>query len=90
MEILLTIPETLTEDIQRDAPSAKAAWQRVVLEEAAAALYRAGTLTKAQVITLLDLETREDFYTFLHAHRIPMTTLDRLDRDRATSERLGF
>ena len=46
MEILLTIPETLTEQIQRDAPAAKEAWQRVVLEEAAAALYRAGTLTK--------------------------------------------
>lgn len=90
MEILLTIPETLTEHIQRDTPAAKAAWQRVVLEEAAAALYRAGTLTKTQVMALLDLETREDFSTFLHAHRIPMTTLDRLDQERATSARLGF
>ena len=90
MEILLTIPETLTEDLRRDAPAAKATWQRVVLEEAAAALYRAGTLTKTQVMTLLDLETREDFYTFLHAHRIPMTTMDRLHLDRTTSERLSF
>lgn len=90
MEILLTIPETVTKDLQRDVPAAKAAWQRIVLEEAAAALYRAGTLTKTQVMTLLDLETREDFYTFLHAHHIPMTTLDRLDQDRATSARLGF
>jgi delta 1-pyrroline-5-carboxylate dehydrogenase len=90
MEILLTIPEKLTEQIQRDAPAAKEAWQRVVLEEAAAALYRAGTLTKTQVMTLLGLEEREAFYTFLHAHRIPMTTLDRLQQDRAISERLGF
>ena len=36
------------------------------------------------------LEDREDFYTFLHTHHIPMTTLEVLQRDRATSERLGF
>ena len=38
----------------------------------------------------LELEHREDFYTFLHAHHIPLTTLEVLQRDRATSERLGF
>lgn len=90
MEIVLTIPETLTEQVHPDAPAATEAWQRAVLEEAAAALYRVGKLTKTQVMTLLGLGEREEFYTFLHTHHLPMTTLDTLHRDRVTSERLGF
>ena len=90
MEILVTIPDTLTEQVRPDAPDARDALQRVVLEEAAAALYRVGKLTKTQVMLLLDLTEREDFYTFLHAHHIPMTTLDTLQGDRAASDQLGL
>lgn len=90
MEILLTIPDTLTEQLRPGMPAAKDALQRALLEEAAAALYRVGKLTKTQVMTLLDLEEREEFYTFLHTHHIPMTTPDQLQHDRAASERLGF
>jgi hypothetical protein len=90
MEILVTIPDTLAEQLQPEMPAAKDALQRVLLEEVAAALYRVGKLTKPQVMMLLGLEEREDFYTFLHAHHIPLTTLDQLQSNRATSERLGF
>lgn len=90
MEILVTIPDKLAEQVQPGVPAAKEALQRVLLEEAAAALYRVGKLTKTQVMLLLGFEEREDFYTFLHTHHIPMTTLDALERDRAASERLGF
>ncbi len=90
MEILVTIPDTSVAQFHPDSPTAKDALQRVLLEETAAALYRVGQLTKTQVMMVLGLEEREDFYTFLHAHQIPMTTLDTLDEDRAASERLGF
>jgi hypothetical protein len=90
MEILVTIPDTLTEQLQPDAATVRPMLQRVVLEEAVAALYRAGKITKTHVMTLLELDDREDFYSFLHAHRIPMTTLEDLQHDRAVSERLGL
>ena len=90
MEILVTIPDTLTEHLQPEEPTAKHQLQRLLLEEAVAALYRAGKMTKTQVMAWLQLEHREDFYAFLHAHRIPMTTLEVLQRDRTASERLGF
>ena len=77
MEILVTIPDTLTEHLQPEEPTAKHQLQRLLLEEAVAALYRAGKMTKTQVMAWLELEHREDFYAFLHAHRIPMTTLER-------------
>ena len=47
-------------------------------------------LENTVVAQWLELEHREDFYAFLHAHRIPMTTLEVLQRDRTASERLGF
>ena len=85
MEIMVTIPDSLPNE-----PAARQTLQRLLLEEAVAVLYRAGKITKTQAMEWLELEDREDFYTFLHAHHIPMTTLDVLQRDRATSERLGF
>ena len=90
MEILVTIPDTLTEHLQPEEPTAKHQLLRLLLEEAGAALYRAGKIAKMQAMAWLELEDREDFYTFLHAHHIPMTTLEVLQRDRGTSERLGF
>jgi len=90
MEILVTIPDTLTEHLQPEEPTVKHQLQRLLLEEAVAALYRAGKLTKMQAMAWLELEDREDFYTFLHAHHVLMTTLEILQCDRATSERLGF
>jgi hypothetical protein len=90
MEILVTIPDTLTKHLQPEEPTAKHQMQQLLLEEAVAALYRAGKITKMQAMAWLELEDREDFYPFLHAHHIPITTLEVLQRDRATSERLGF
>lgn len=90
MEILVTIPDTLTEHLQPEEPTAKHQLQQLLLEEAVAALYRTGKLTTRQAMVWLELEHREDFYTFLSAHHIPMTTLEVLQRDRATSERLGL
>lgn len=90
MEILVTLPDTSVAQFDPDVPTAKDALQRVLLEETAAALYRVGQLTKTQVMMVLGLEEREDFYTFLHTHQIPMTTLDTLHAERAASERLGL
>ena len=90
MDIHVTIPDALTEQWPPEESVAKQTLQRLLLEEAVAELYRAGKMTKMQVMDWLELENREDFYTFLHAHHIPMTTLDILQRDRATSERLGL
>jgi hypothetical protein len=90
MEILVTIPDTLTEHLQPEEPTAKHPLQQLLLAEAVAALYRTGKLTTRQAMAWLELEHREDFYTFLHAHHIPMTTLEVLQRDRAISARLGF
>ena len=44
MEILVTITDTLTEHLQPEEPTAKQQLQRLLLEEAVAALYRAGKL----------------------------------------------
>jgi hypothetical protein len=89
MAILVTIPDTLMEHLQPEEPTVKPPLQRVLLEEAVAALYRAGKITKMQAMAWMELEEREDFSPLLHAQHMPMTTLEVLQRDRATSERLG-
>jgi hypothetical protein len=64
MEILVTIPDTLTEHLQSEESTARHQLQRLLLEEAVAALYRAGKITKMQAMAWLELEEREDFYPF--------------------------
>jgi len=55
-EILVTIPDTLTEHLQPEEPIRQTAAARLLLEEAVAALYRAGKLTKMQAMAWLELE----------------------------------
>ena len=58
MEILVTIPDTLTEHLQPEEPTAKHQLQRLLLEEAVAALYRAGKMTRMQAMAVSPVWTR--------------------------------
>ena len=58
MEILVTIPETLTEHLQPEEPTAKHQLQRLLLEDAVAALYSAGKMTRMQTMAVSPVWTR--------------------------------
>ena len=90
MEITINIPDTLTENLQHEDHASRDTLYRLILEELVAELYRTGKITKMHAMQWLGLEEREEFYTFLYAHKIPLTTLQDLQHDRATTQRLGL
>jgi hypothetical protein len=61
---------------------------RILLENFAAESYRAGKMTMEQVIQLLGFGTRMRVDAFLQAHGIYDYTLQDLEKDIATLERL--
>ena len=85
MEVVIHLPE----DVAAAMP-----WDDVprhILEQIALEGYSEGWLTEEQVRRLLGYETRLDVHGFLKEHGTYLRyTVEDLERDRATHERLGF
>jgi Uncharacterised protein family (UPF0175) len=86
MEIAIHLPDDIAQRLQ-------AKWgdvSRRALEELVLEGYQARILGESDIRRLLGFETRFEVHEFLHAHQVPFYTLDDLQRDRETSQRLGL
>lgn len=86
MEVTITLPDDVAQRLQTqwdDLP-------RHVLEELVLDGYRAHLLGEADIRRLLGFETRFEVHDFLWEHQVPVYTLEDLQRDRETSQRLGL
>jgi hypothetical protein len=85
MEVAIHVPD----DVAAAMP-----WEDVprhILEQIALEGYRDGWLSEEQVRRLLGYATRLDVHGFLKEHGAYLRyTVEDLERDRATHERLGF
>ena len=85
MEVAIHLPD----DVAAAMP-----WKDVsrhVVEQIALEGYREGWLSEEQVRRLLGYETRLDVHGFLKEHGVYLRyTVEDLERDRATHERLGL
>ena len=86
MEITITIPEELTNQLHTDTQ----ALERRVREKIAAELYQEGA-SEEQIRRLLNLDTRFEVHALLKRHGVPLRyTLQDLEDDRDTLRRLGL
>jgi hypothetical protein len=86
MNLVLHIPDDFAEQL-----SAGGDVERQALEALALESYRAGRLTKAELRRLLGIESRYALDGFLKAHDVyEPYTLEDLERERATFQRLGL
>jgi hypothetical protein len=85
MEVAIHVPD----DVAAAMP-----WEdipRHILEQLALEGYRDGWLSEEQVRRWLGYATRLDVHGFLKAHGVYLRySVEDLERDRATHERLGF
>ncbi len=84
MQVTVEIPDQFVGWLVPEGVSAS----RLLLEEAVAGAYRDGRLTMEQVRVLLGYGTRLQVDTFLYQHEIFDYTVEDLDSDMATLERL--
>jgi hypothetical protein len=86
MKVLFHIPDDVAEKL-----SAGGDVERQALEGLALESYRVGMLTKAELRRLLGLRSRYALDGFLKSHDVyDVYTLEDLERERATLQRLGF
>jgi len=87
MEVAIQVPDDIVQHVREkwgnDIP-------RHVLEGFALECLRARVLGESQLRRLLGFETRFDLHAFLKAHEVPFYTLDDLEHDRHTLDRLGL
>ena len=87
MEVAIQVPDDIVQHVREkwgnDIP-------RHVLEGFALECLRARVLGESQLRRLLGFETRFDLHAFLKAHEVPFYTLDDLEHDRQTLDRLGL
>jgi hypothetical protein len=86
MEVTITIPDDVAQRLQAqwgDVP-------RRMLEDLVLDAYRARILGESDIRRLLGFETRFEVHDFLCEHQVPLYTVEDLQRDRETSERLGL
>jgi hypothetical protein len=87
MNVTLSIPDELAQRLAAEGGDL----ERRVLEGFALAEYRAGRLTAFELRQLLDIPTRYELDGFLKAHGVfEEYTLEDLEYERQTLERLGF
>jgi Uncharacterised protein family (UPF0175) len=86
MEVTIHLPE----DVARRLQDAWGDVPRRALEGVVLDAYQAGILGESDIRRLLGFETRFEVQDFLHAHQVPLSTLNDLQRDRETSQRLGL
>jgi len=84
MRITVDIPDELARQVVSDADPA-----RVLLEDFAVESYRAGKLTMEQVRQLLGFATLMQVDAFLQRHQVYDYTVQELEKDLATLERLA-
>ena len=86
MEVTIHLPDDVAQRLQ-------AQWgdvSRRVLEELVLEGYRARILGESDIRRLLGFETRFEVHDFLCEHEVPFYTLEDLQHDRETSQRLGL
>jgi hypothetical protein len=86
MQVTIDIPEKLAEHLQ-------AQWRdisRHLLERLVLEAYRDDILTTREVQDILGLEARLAVYDLCDKHNIATYTLADVQRDRETTQRLGF
>jgi hypothetical protein len=86
MEVAIQIPEPLVKRLQErwgDLP-------RRVLESVVLEGFRDRILATEELRQLLGFETKFDVHAFLKEHEVPFYTLEDLEHDRETSDRLGL
>jgi hypothetical protein len=86
MEVAIQLPEPLVKRLQErwgDLP-------RRVLESVVLEGFRDRILTTEELRQLLGFETKFDVHAFLKEHEVPFYTLEDLEHDRETSDRLGL
>jgi hypothetical protein len=87
MNVTLRIPDDLAQRLAADG----ADLERRALEALAAEEFRARRMTKAELRRMLGIETRFELDAFLKARGIfEDYTMDDLEEERRTLERLGF
>lgn len=87
MNVTVRIPDELAERLAAEGGDL----ERRALEGFAVAEYQAGRLTAFELRQLLDIPTRYDLDGFLKARGVfEDYTMEDLERDRQTLERLGF
>jgi hypothetical protein len=84
MQVLVEIPDQFVSQLVPEGRNAS----RVLLEEAVAGAYRERRLTMEQVRQLLGYGTRMQVDPFLVGHQIYDYTIEDLDSDMTTLERL--
>jgi hypothetical protein len=86
MEVAISLPDDIAQRLQAqwgdDIP-------RHVLESVALEAYRARLLGESQLRRLLGFATRYEVHGFLKAHGISVYTLEELEQDLNTLDRLG-
>jgi len=87
MEVTLSLPEDISESLQRRWANVS----RHALETVAVEGYRTGALTETQVRRLLGLETRFEVHALLKEHKVPLhyTQAD-LEDDLGAHRSLGI
>ena len=86
MEVSIQIPDPLVKRLQEqwgDLP-------RRVLESVVLEGFRERILTTEELRQLLGFETKFDVHAFLKEHDVPCYTIEDLEHDRETSNRLGL
>ena len=86
MEVSIQIPDSLLKRLQEqwgDLP-------RRVLESVVLEGFRERIVTTEGLRQLLGFETKFDVHPFLKEHDVPFYTLEDLEHDRETSNRLGL
>jgi hypothetical protein len=87
MEVTIQVPEDITHHLQekwgQDIP-------RHILEIVALECFRQRILGESQLRRLLGFEIRFEVHAFLKQHEVPFYTLEDLEHDRKTLDRLGL
>lgn len=85
MEVTIDVPEDIAARWQKQGDVPRGALEGVALEA-----YRQRIIGESRLQQWLGLETRFDVHDFLKAHGVPFNySLDDLERDRQTHDRLG-
>ncbi len=84
MQVTVEIPDQFVQNLVPEGRDAA----RSLLEESVAGAYRDGRLSMEQVRQLLSFGTRMQVDTFLQQHQIYDYTVEDLDKDMATLNRL--